>query len=270
MAVNPKLKARLSELWEQAEEAAPDLRDGEYQFRVESARFAETKTGKPQFVWSLKVVGGSEEARGHTFEKRDNLETAQNMTFFKKTLARLNISSIDLDDILDGTLSEQMAGKTFSGQVVSKGGFQNVYVNRLLSEGIGEGDEDAQADEEKPAARKAPKAEAADEEPEESEEAAAEGGEEDGIPEPAECAKLAAPKVKALLAALGVSAEDVKSPRQALVGISALAHGLNGEFLDLPTIKAVQEALRLNSKPGTPVKQQIADARSAVMGLVEG
>lgn len=154
--INPKEKAALQEMWGHAETASTDIPDGTYQFVIVGARFHMSDKGRPQFKTKLKVKGGAEEYVGKEFEVNDNLETPENMGWFKKKLTRLNIvTPEDFDEITDGTLAEQMVGKVFEGQAKTKNDFLNVYVNRLIGEthvtkepeaGRGEESEDAPED----------------------------------------------------------------------------------------------------------------------------
>lgn len=136
MGVNPKEKAALQENWNKAQAGGgSDIPDGTYQFVIVSARFHMGTNGRPQFRTKLRIKGGAEEYVGKELEINDNLETPENMGWFKKKLTRLNIAMPeDFDDVTDGTLAEQMAGKVFEGQAKTKNDFLNVYVNRLIGE----------------------------------------------------------------------------------------------------------------------------------------
>lgn len=139
MSVTPKEKKQLQDMWDGAEAAGQELPDGTYQFEAVSARFHMTDKGKPQFKTKIKVVGGDQEYVGQELEINDNLETKENMGWFKKKLQRLNINSPeDFEEITDGTVADQIVGKVFEGQVKTKNDFMNVYVNRLIGEGSGE------------------------------------------------------------------------------------------------------------------------------------
>lgn len=145
MSVNPKEKAALQAMWGKAETASNNVPDGTYQFIISGARFHMASTGRPQFKIKVKVKGGAEEYIGKEFEYNNNLETAENMGWFKKTLLRLNITCPeDFDEIVDGTLAEHMVGKVFEGQVKTKNDFLNVYVNRLLGEETVDAQEEAE------------------------------------------------------------------------------------------------------------------------------
>ena len=135
MSVNPKDKKMLQQNWDGAKETGGNLPDGTYQFKIIGARFHMSDKGKPQFKTKLELIGGDEELKGEKLEINDNLETSDNMGWFKKKLRRLNIvPPEDVTEITDGTVAEQLEGKTFEGQVKTKNDFMNVYVNRLLSE----------------------------------------------------------------------------------------------------------------------------------------
>lgn len=136
MSVNPKEKAAFQEMWNQAAKSGgADIPDGTYQFTILSARFHMSDKGRPQFKSKVRVTGGAEDYVGKEFEINDNLETPENMGWFKRKLSRLNISlPEDFDEVTDGTLAEQMTGKVFEGQAKTKNDFLNVYVNRLIGE----------------------------------------------------------------------------------------------------------------------------------------
>jgi hypothetical protein len=140
MSVNAKQKRELQEMWEKAEEAGgPAIPDGTYQFKIAKAAFAMTGSNKPCFKMTLEVVAGPDEQVGESLETNDNLETRENMGWFKSKLARMNINEVGFEDITEGTLAEQLVGRVFEGQAKTKGGFLNIYVNRLISDGDGEG-----------------------------------------------------------------------------------------------------------------------------------
>lgn len=153
MSVSPKEKKQLQENWDKAEAGSSvDIPDGTYQVKVVSARFHETSNGKYQMKIKYKIVGGDEEYNGKEFELAENLETAQNMGFFKDKLKRLNIAPPeDFSEVMDGTVADQLEGKVFEGQVKSKNNFLNVYVNRLVAEGKADEEGEPEEKEEKEA-----------------------------------------------------------------------------------------------------------------------
>lgn len=163
MSVNPKLKAELSDMFESAKEQSGggvNIPDGTYQFKItDGGRFESAP--KPHYIHKAEVVKGADDTVGETVEIRDNMETADNMGWFKSRMSRLNVSGLTFDDIEDGTLAEQLMGKVFEGMVKSKGGFANIYVNRLISEGSAE---------DKASGKKGGKAEKGEEEEEQKEE----------------------------------------------------------------------------------------------------
>jgi hypothetical protein len=151
MSVNAKDKAALQKNWDDAEAAkGSELPDGTYQFQVikktgkgDKTGFALTGKDKPVFKTALKVVGGDEEYMGQELYINDNLETAENMGWFKRKLSRLNVPlPEDISELTDGEVADAMIGKKFEGQVKTKNDFMNVYVNRLLGEAEGDDEED--------------------------------------------------------------------------------------------------------------------------------
>lgn len=135
--INPKQKAELSDMFENSKEQAGggiNLPDGNYTFKiVDGGKFEAAP--KPHYTHKAEVIrGGDDSAIGEVVEIRDNMETPDNMGWFKSRMARLNVTGLSFDDVEDGTLAEQLKGKVFEGQVKSKGGFANIYVNRLVSE----------------------------------------------------------------------------------------------------------------------------------------
>src|SRR5689334_12083626 len=105
MAVNPKDKKLLQQNWDNAKEEGGNLPDGTFQFKIIGARFHMSDKGKPQFKTKLEIVGGDEEYKGEKLEINDNLETAENMGWWKKKLRRLNIVvPEDVEEIIDGTV----------------------------------------------------------------------------------------------------------------------------------------------------------------------
>ena len=137
MAVNPKEKKALQSMWEKASApASADIPDGEYEFVILTAKPHVTNGGKPQIKMRMRIVGGNESFVGTEIDQVQNLETQENMGYFKKMLARLRV---DLPESIEDVLSEDgvaasLVGKKFAGTAKTKGEFVNVYVNRLLGE----------------------------------------------------------------------------------------------------------------------------------------
>jgi len=139
MAVSREEKSALNGMWDEAKATGGNcpFPEGVFQFKIMKSKYNDEK--KPCVVSTLKCIGGDDEVVGETGDIRDNLESKDNMGWFKSKLARLNVEPPDsFKDISDGTVCKQMVGICFEGQVKIKNGFMNVYVNRLL-----DGDEDA-------------------------------------------------------------------------------------------------------------------------------
>ena len=130
-----------------------DIPDGKYQFKILSAEIGKSGNGRLQATMEIECVGGAEESIGEGGKIFDGLETAENIGWFKRKLARLGYADYDLDDF--GTIEEiveGIAGTIFEGQVKHKDGYMNVYANKLVS-GPGESEE-SEEEESKPVGKK--------------------------------------------------------------------------------------------------------------------
>lgn len=151
MAVNKKTKKLLQGMWDEAEDMPESsIPDGKYQFKILEAAFGMSSSDKPMIASEIEVVGGNEDFIGETLKIFDNLETGENMSWFKKKLNKLGIElPEDFDEIIDGSVSKEMTGIVFDGQAKSKDGFFNVYVNKVVSkEDSGEEEESEESTEE--------------------------------------------------------------------------------------------------------------------------
>ena len=133
MAVSKKELEALQGMWDKAKPQSDcNLPDAMYEFLIVAAEFRVSKTGAPQIVTKLKVVGGNESFIGETLGQYDNLGSPENMGWFKKKLARLGITIPENVEDLAERVPSEMKGKKFSGQLKTKDEFVNVYVNKLL------------------------------------------------------------------------------------------------------------------------------------------
>lgn len=133
MAVSKKELEALQGMWDKAKPQSDcNLPDAMYEFLIVAAEFRVSKTGTPQVVTKLKVVGGNESFIGETLGQYDNLGSPENMGWFKKKLARLGITIPENVEDLAERIPGEMKGKKFSGQLKTKDEFVNVYVNKLL------------------------------------------------------------------------------------------------------------------------------------------
>ncbi len=138
MSVNRKEKEALQKNWGISKATANDIPDGTYQFEIVECNYVVSQSGRPAFKMKAEIIGGNEDYEGQFVTDNNNLESAENMGWFKKKLTRLNVVvPEDFEEIMDGTLTDELVGKTFEGQVKTKNDFLNVYVNRLLGESEG-------------------------------------------------------------------------------------------------------------------------------------
>lgn len=183
-----KTKQDLAALQEQWNTTAPasggaapsDLPDGTYEFAITNVKANLNKYG---LRITYQVVGGNESFIGEEITVQDNLDTAQNMGWFKDRMRRLGIekgemeeggtfseiTTILADSDSEGSIGAAIVGKKFEGLKQHKKGYDNVYVNRLLGEV--DADELPAKSEEEPAA----------EESEQTEESVEEDKQEGGI-----------------------------------------------------------------------------------------
>lgn len=142
MAVSPKERAALEKMIAKAPEATgADLPEGTLEFLIVDAKPQISTKGKPSFLSTLQVVGGNDSLIGQKVPIQDNLETPENVAWFKKKLRRLKIEAPTPKELVDqlvegdvgrGSLAHLMKGRKFVGQVRYKDDFMNIYVNRLI------------------------------------------------------------------------------------------------------------------------------------------
>ena len=101
--MDPSLKKRLAALQDMwaAGASAPkrgfqELADGEYKGKIVAAELAESKSGRNQVVWTLKVTAGP--SKGQTVKRFSGLATEENMAWLAGDLQTLGIE-FDADDV---------------------------------------------------------------------------------------------------------------------------------------------------------------------------
>lgn len=136
MALSAKERKALDKMWKGSNEnmgSNIDAPDGQYQFKITKASFKTTQNGKPGINTEVKIVGGDKDYVGIKGKFRDNLETAENMGWFKRKIKRLGLRiPKSISDIVDGSLLEGLIGLVFDGQLKTTNDFQNLYVNKLV------------------------------------------------------------------------------------------------------------------------------------------
>lgn len=144
MAVNPKERKALEKMWDDAKPTGGvDVPDGDYTFVIVKAKPNMSDKGRPSMQQMLKISEGPEAFVGLEVPVRDNLESADNMGWFKKKLGRLGVEIPNKEDFIEqllngetgeGSLAAALVGKKFIGTVKTKNDFLNVYVNKLVGE----------------------------------------------------------------------------------------------------------------------------------------
>lgn len=108
------------------------LPDGKYHVYVDDVDVQESKNGRLQFVWFLKVLDGPFADR--SIRKYNGLETEENLQFLKRDFNTCgveveNISEIQayFDQFLDIKLEVTLKTKTVNGAE-----YQNIYFNKRI------------------------------------------------------------------------------------------------------------------------------------------
>lgn len=298
MAVNKKEKNTLAQMWNKASASASNVPEGKYMFKIESAKYNEGAKG-PNIKTLLKVVGGNEEVVGEVITQFDNLATEQNMSFFKQKLQRLGIDiPEDFTEIEDGTVCEAMEGLTFEGEVKVKGGFVNVYVNKLVDDDMDdeededlededteeEDSDDAEEDSEEDNDEEESEEEDEDEEEaeddddsddsdEESEEDAEEesdseeGDEGEGFPTPDEVAAMKVKQVNEILKAIDIDPKEVAAPKKVLETMSNYLY--TPKYTpEIDGFNALVKALNIKGLKGKDSKEKNKIVKKAVEDLL--
>lgn len=145
MALNKRERAALKKMFTDSKKEMAgglDLPDGVYAFKILKKGTKFVMTGKFRFETAVEVTGGDEDYIGIKGVVSDNLESAQNWAWFRRKLERLHIKNVSVESLESGELAESMAGRTFEGQVKEKDGFVNLYVNKLVGDGVSSNDDD--------------------------------------------------------------------------------------------------------------------------------
>lgn len=134
MVTEKEIKALQSEWTKAKPQTDCSLPDGSYEFLIVEAKFGVTKNGVPQMGMTYEVVGGNESFIGEKVIVRENLQTSDNMGWFKKKLARLSVTVPEDVSELQSKVPKELVGKKFAGQLKSKDEFFNVYVNKFIED----------------------------------------------------------------------------------------------------------------------------------------
>lgn len=134
MAVNDRDKASLGEMWDESGDVSEgDFPNGDLQFLITEARFHTSDNGNASYLTTLKVIGGNDDFVGQETEVRDNLNSVQNMQWFKKKLRKLGVEVPESVKELEGKeFAASLVGQKFDGTVKTKDEFMNIYVKRSL------------------------------------------------------------------------------------------------------------------------------------------
>jgi hypothetical protein len=145
--IDPSLKkklAALQDLWaagaSEPKRGFQELADGEYKGKIEAAELTESKAGRNQVVWSLKVTTGP--SKGQKVKRFSGLATEENMAWLAGDLQTLGIS-FDADDVesLITALGEAV-DLDIVFKVRHKDEFTNIDFVDVVKDGADEPDDD--------------------------------------------------------------------------------------------------------------------------------
>ena len=125
--------AAMSKEWKKAQpkEGFEQLPDGQYSAKILKAYIDESKSGRLQAVFELKICGG--ENSGKEVKKFAGLDTPENLEWLKGDLVKIDVEPpADITD-LPATL-DSLTGSFISMTVKTKGEFANYYFNGAISE----------------------------------------------------------------------------------------------------------------------------------------
>jgi len=108
--------------------------DGKYVVAVEKAQLARTKSDKPMLKMQLRISGPTQ--AGRVLFKNSMIATAQNVEFLKRDLVACGVDLVKLSD-LPGRL-EELLDITLEVRKVTKGEYENVYIQKRLDDATGD------------------------------------------------------------------------------------------------------------------------------------
>jgi len=178
MTVSAREKKALDKMWQGASATGAGStvpwEDGKYQFKILKGTGITSGTGgKLRWLWKVKCVGGADkgEGLGKIATLGDNLENSNNMGFLKRKVAKLGANPpANIDEVLDGTLAEELIGKVCEAQIRWANDFVNFYPNKLVGDGDEEEEEDTDEETEEEEDEDAEESEESDEEESDDEE----------------------------------------------------------------------------------------------------
>lgn len=144
-----KLQAAKS-MWSKARARAEEepmygeIDDGRYVAALSEGKITESQNGRLQVAWTYTILQG--ENKGETVRSYDGLESEDNLMWLARKLSRLNYDVPESIDEVQAILDEITKEKPkVAIRIKTKGEFQNVYIDKLVSSEIGD-DREAASD----------------------------------------------------------------------------------------------------------------------------
>jgi hypothetical protein len=147
--VDKKTKLKLKQakkLWKKARKEAEvpfgsQYEDGRYKAKLIKAEIGTSQNDRLQITWTWKFTAG--ENKGEQVLDFDGLETEDNLIWLGRKLVRLGAELPDDLDDLQELLNDIVSGKPEAMiQLITKGDFQNLRIQRLVDEEADEEEED--------------------------------------------------------------------------------------------------------------------------------
>jgi hypothetical protein len=107
------------------------LPDGKYQAMVDRVEVTRAKSGKPMLKWCLKVIVGNH--KGRLLWRNNVMVSDANIKWLKQDLQTCGLVLGRLSDLNDRL--EELIGIVLEVQKVTKGGNENVYINKRIDSG---------------------------------------------------------------------------------------------------------------------------------------
>lgn len=120
------------------EEGMGNLPDAAYRGRIKEAKIGESGNGRLQHILAIKISEG--ESKGEVVRKYSGMDTEDSIMYLQKDIGRLGHDGFDSMDDLE-EINAELIGLYIRFKLVTRGDFQNLYIDKLLGT-----DDDADAD----------------------------------------------------------------------------------------------------------------------------
>lgn len=106
-----------------------NLPDAAYRGRIKEAKIGESGNGRLQHILAIKISEG--ESKGEVVRKYSGMDTEDSLMYLQKDIGRLGHDGFDNMDELE-EINTQLIGVYVRFKLVTKGEFQNLYIDKVL------------------------------------------------------------------------------------------------------------------------------------------